>query len=111
LQAPSSAIGFVKTGQAVKLMFDAFPYQKYGVGSGTVTWVSTVPSESSVDSRNQTSTEPMFRVRVALDSVGFNRKLPDGRLRAGMKLSANLILEDRTLWEVFLGPILKTTRK
>jgi membrane fusion protein len=111
LQAPSSAIGFVKTGQAVKLMFDAFPYQKYGVGSGTVTWVSTVPSDTSVDSLKQGSTEPMFRVRVAIDSAGFNRKLPDGRLRAGMKLSANLILEDRTLWEVFLGPILKTTGK
>lgn len=110
LQAPSSAIGFVKSGQKVKLMFDAFPYQKYGVGIGTVTWVSTVPSEAALDSPKSGTSEPMFRIRVAIDSAGFDRKLPDGQLRAGMKLSANLILEDRSLWEVFLGPIFKATR-
>lgn len=107
LQAPSSAIGFVRSGQTVKLKFDAFPYQKYGVGTGTVTWVSTVPTEPGAESPRLASPEPMFRVRVAIDAAGFDKKLPEGQLRAGMKLSANLILEDRSLWEVFLGPIFK----
>ncbi len=107
LQAPSSAIGFVQKGQRVKLKFDAFPYEKYGVGTGTVTWVSTVPTATIPTPSRPGLAEPSFRVRIAIDSRGFDSKLPNGKLRAGMTLSANLILEDRSMWEVFLGPIFK----
>ena len=34
LYVPSRAIGFVKTGQRVRLLYDAFPYQKFGPGRG-----------------------------------------------------------------------------
>ncbi|MBV9882745.1 MAG: HlyD family efflux transporter periplasmic adaptor subunit, partial [Sphingomonadaceae bacterium] len=36
LYAPSRAVGFAHPGQQVRLLFDAFPYQKYGAGQGTV---------------------------------------------------------------------------
>jgi membrane fusion protein len=107
LLAPSSAVGFVKPGQNVKLKFDAFPYEKYGVGQGVVTWVSTVPTDHPVVDGKPATPEPVFRVRVSIDSRGFDKKLPKGQLRAGMTLSANLILEERSLWEAFLGPIFK----
>ncbi len=110
LFAPSSAVGFVKPGQRVRLMFDAFPFQKYGTGSGTVTWVSTVPSMPSGLLATDTDREPVFRVRVRIDSLAQGPALQAGRLRDGMTLSANLILEDRRLWEVFLDPILKAIR-
>ena len=35
----------------------------------------------------------------------------DRPLRAGMTLSANLVLERRSLWEVFLDPVLKAVRQ
>ncbi|WP_017671933.1 HlyD family efflux transporter periplasmic adaptor subunit [Blastomonas sp. AAP53] len=110
LFAPSSAVGFVKPGQRVRLMFDAFPFQKYGTGSGTVTWVSSVPSVQSGLLATDTAREPVFRVRVRIDSLAQGPALQAGRLRDGMTLSANLILEDRRLWEVFLDPILKAIR-
>lgn len=110
LFAPSSAVGFVKPGQTVRLMFDAFPFQKYGTGSGTVTWVSAVPSVQSGLQVTETAREPVFRVRVRIDSVAQGPAFQAGRLRDGMTLSANLILEDRRLWEVFLDPILKAIR-
>lgn len=110
LFAPSSAVGFVKPGQRVRLMFDAFPFQKYGTGSGTVTWVSTVPSEQSGLLGPSTAREPVFRVRVRIDRLTQGSAVQAGRLRDGMTLSANLILEDRRLWEVFLDPILKAIR-
>lgn len=110
LYAPSSAAGFVRPGQKVRLMFDAFPYQKYGTGSGTVTWVSTVPTPPVGLAQNGGTSEPVFRVRVAFDPDETASRFRTGQLRDGMTLSANLILENRSLWEVFLEPVLKAIR-
>ena len=110
LYAPSSAVGFVQPGQKVRLMFDAFPYQKYGTGSGTVTWVSSVPTNATGLKYTTSGGEPVFRVRVKIDSGSEGARFPAGQLRDGMTLSANLVLEDRSLWEVFLQPILKVMR-
>lgn len=109
LYAPSSAVGFVRPGQKVRLMFDAFPFEKYGTGSGTVTWVSTVPSVPA-GLQQPADSEPVFRVRVKINADQETLRFPAGRLRDGMTLSANLILENRSLWEVFFEPVLKTMR-
>jgi membrane fusion protein len=40
LYAPSRAAGFVREGQEVRLLYQAFPHQKFGTGEGVVTSVS-----------------------------------------------------------------------
>ena len=110
LWAPSRAIGFVQPGQEVRLLFDAFPYQKYGAGRGTVTAVAGVPTEPAALDPGLGITEPVFRIRVALDPRGLSGAAADRPLRAGMTLNANLLLERRRLWEVFLDPVLKAIR-
>ena len=40
LRLPQQGLARVGPGQPVKLMYDAFPYQRYGVRYGTVRWVS-----------------------------------------------------------------------
>jgi membrane fusion protein len=109
LYAPSRAIGFVRPGQEVRLMFDAFPYQKYGAGRGRVTWVSDVPTDPATLDAGLGITEPVFRVRVALEG-GLRDEAARNPLRPGMTLSANLLLEKRRLWEVFLDPVLRALR-
>jgi membrane fusion protein len=37
---PQAGLGRLKPGQGVKLLYEAFPYQRYGVRYGTVGWVS-----------------------------------------------------------------------
>ncbi|HEX8573762.1 MAG TPA: HlyD family efflux transporter periplasmic adaptor subunit [Allosphingosinicella sp.] len=103
LYAPSRAIGFVRPGQPVRLNFDAFPYQRFGVGRGTVTAVSRVPVEASAIDSDLGITEPVFRVRVRLD--GMPPRASGGQaLRPGMTLSANLVLERRSFWEILFNP-------
>jgi membrane fusion protein len=103
LYAPSRAVGFVRPGQEVRLLFDAFPYQKYGAGRGRVTAVSRVAVEpASIDSALKVD-EPVFRIRVAIDQAP--RVAGGERLRPGMTLSANLVLERRSLWEVLFKPV------
>ena len=110
LYAPSSAIGFVQPGQEVRLLFDAFPYQKYGAGRGTVTFVSDVITEPGALDPGLGITEPVFRIRVTIDPRGLSGAASQRPLRAGMTLSANLVLQRRRLWEVFLDPVLRAIR-
>ena len=64
LMLPERGLAQVRTGQAVKLLYDAFPYQRYGAQYGTLRWVS--PASSSA------SGAPTFRALADLgaDSVG-----------------------------------------
>jgi len=106
LYAPSRAIGFVAAGQKVKLMYEAFPHQKFGAANGRVISVSrTILSQSEMITPGTNNQEPFFRVRVALpDQVehAYGQVIP---LQPGMLLSANIQFDKRTLFEWLLDPI------
>jgi membrane fusion protein len=105
LYAPSRALGFVRPGQDVRLLFDAFPYQKYGLGRGTVMEVASVATDpGSIDPALGVE-EPVFRVRVSIIEVAPRVPNAEERLRPGMTLTGNLVLERRRLWEVLFNPI------
>ena len=110
LYAPSRALGFVRPGQEVRLLFDAFPYQKYGASHGTVTAVSRVPVEPGAIDPALGIDEPVFRIRVSIDRLPPRIGDAAARLRPGMTLSANLVLERRRLWEVLFNPIAAALR-
>lgn len=110
LYAPTRAVGFVHPGQEVRLFFDAFPYQKYGAGRGRVTAVSRVPIEPAALDSALGIQEPVFRIRVAIDQAVPRLADADTRLRPGMTLNANLVLERRSLWEVLFNPFRSLVR-
>ena len=110
LYAPSRAIGFVRPGQEVRLLFDAFPYQTFGAGRGRVTEVSRVPTEPSAIDAQLGIEEPVFRIRVAIERLAPRATAAQRELRPGMTLSANLVLERRSLWEVLFNPFLGAIR-
>ncbi len=103
---PSRAIGFVRPGQSVRVLYDAFPHQVFGASAGRVESVSAtavLPADlrAPVELR-----EPVYRVRVALAAqhvTGFGEARP---LAPGMMLKADIVLEERSLGEWLRGPIL-----
>jgi membrane fusion protein len=111
LYAPSRAVGVTKVGQRVRLLFDAFPYQQYGAGSGVVTEVSRVPTEPTNLDPGLGIEEPVFRIRVRIDELPPRVPVDRRSLRPGMTLGANLVLENRSLWQVLLGPIIGAVRQ
>lgn len=107
LYAPSRAIGFARVGQDVRLMYDAFPYQRFGSFAGRITAIShTVLAPNEVDAPIQGQVrEPVYRVRVALGDqaiTAFGQRVP---LQPGMTLAANLVLDRRTFLDWLLEPI------
>lgn len=111
LYAPSRAVGFVRPGQEVRLLFDAYPYQKYGAGRGVVTEVSRVHIEPTAIEADLGLQEPVFRIRVRIEGLPPRELRGDQPLRAGMTLSATLVLERRRLWEVLFNPVLGAVRQ
>ncbi len=108
LFAPSSAVGFVRAEQPVRLRFEAFPYQKFGHRPGHVVQVSRTPlaaNELAALSLPAMAAggEPMFRITVALDDVPAPEAMP---LSAGMRLQADVLLERRRLIEWLFEPLL-----
>jgi len=100
LFVPTSAAGFVKSGQDVNLRLDAFPHQKFGVVRGTVNTISRSvynPSELPISVALE---EPVYSVTVDIEeqSISFN----DDRfpLQAGMLLKADILLERRRMWRL-----------
>jgi membrane fusion protein len=108
LYANSRSVGFVRPGQDVRLRFDAYPYQQFGTGHGTVTAVSRVPTEPGAIEADLGFKEPVFRIRVRLDRMA--PRVPQGvELRPGMTLSAGLVLERRYFWEILFNPFRTAT--
>lgn len=103
LYAPSRASGFVAEGMPVQLQFDAFPFQKYGMGMGRVVRVS----RSTIDARDLppglSNNEPVYRLVVALDDSGAHRWAHP--LQVGMTLKADLLLEHRRIVEYLFAPL------
>lgn len=106
LYVSSRAIGFVAPGQPVRLLYDAFPYERFGPAWGEVEHIAnTVLMPGEVTAAVMVE-EPVYRVLVALerDTIdAFGRETP---LQPGMALSADIILEKRTFAEWLLEPVL-----
>ncbi len=116
LYAPSSAVGFVRAEQAVRLRFDAFPYQKYGHWPGQVLQVSRVPLAANELAglalpAQAAGGEPLFRITVALEersgaAFPATTALTPDALVPGMRLQADVQLERRRLLEWLFEPVL-----
>lgn len=105
LYAPSRAIGFAKPGQEVRLMYDAFPYQRFGSFSGRITSIShTVLAPREVDAAIEIK-EPVYRVRVNLSHQTVRAFGEAVALQPGMTLTSNIVLDRRSFLDWLLEPI------
>lgn len=99
LWLPSRAAGFVRPGNRVRLMYDAFPYQRFGVGHGLIAEVArapTAPGELPIPMRAE---ESLYRVLVNLDQQGVQGYGQIWHLAPGMRLTADIVLEQQSLIE------------
>lgn len=114
LYMPSRNVGMVTPNTRVVIRYDAFPYQKFGQFKGSVRDVSET-SINAADLPHATTssagTDSYFRVRVSLDKQEVNFRNKHYQLKPGMQLSANVMLEERTLAEWMFEPLLGMTAR
>ncbi|WP_417625033.1 HlyD family secretion protein [Paremcibacter congregatus] len=102
---PSRAIGFIRSNQKVRLMYEAFPHQRFGTAYGKVHSVSRsilrpedIPSAIGLQ-------EPAYKATIALNTQTVSAYGQEFGLRSGMTLSAEIIQERRSFLQWILEPL------
>jgi membrane fusion protein len=102
----SRGAGMLKKGQLVRLRFDAFPFQRFGMGKGRIRSVSsTVQTPDKVEDAVRLD-EPTYRVVVELEQQSISAFGKNYRLQSGMALTADIVLERRSMGAWLLSPLL-----
>jgi len=97
LTAPESGVPRLRAGQSVRLFFEAYPYERFGTGHGTIRWISPAAVASDEGER--------FVVHVALDAQALGASGSARPLRAGMSGQARVVVGTRTLIEFVFEPL------
>jgi membrane fusion protein len=111
IYAPTRAIGFVRPGQEVRLLYDAFPYQRFGSFTGRITSVSRTvidPRELSAPLKIE---DPVYRIGVMPETQSLAAFGEEMRLQPGMTLTANIILDRRSFLDWLLEPLNAVQRR
>jgi multidrug efflux pump subunit AcrA (membrane-fusion protein) len=94
---PQSGVPMVRAGQQVKLRFDAFPYQRFGVHFGTVRWLGPAGMQGSDSTA--------FRALVDLRGDSIRVRGQPRPLLAGMGGMADVVVGRRSLVSYAVEPI------
>jgi len=107
LLVPTQAMGFIREGQTVNIRYAAFPYQKFGLYSGVVAQVSqTILTPNETQDLPFPAQTAAYKVMVSLDAQVVDAYGLSMALKPGMQVSVDIRLEERSLWEWLLEPLL-----
>jgi hemolysin D len=89
---------FLREGLPVKLKFNAFPYQRYGVIDGTLEYVSPATKPSAATKL------PVYEARISLERDYYQVAGTRYPLRYGMTAAVEIIVRERRLIDLALDP-------
>jgi len=98
---PAAGVGRVRAGQDVRLLYDAFPYQRHGVRFAEIAWVGAASAASAV------SDTTAFRARARPDDRTIRIDGADRVLIPGMGGTARIVVERRRLITYAFAPLLQ----
>ncbi|HEV2799641.1 MAG TPA: HlyD family secretion protein [Pyrinomonadaceae bacterium] len=93
LTVPETGVGRIESGQAVKLLYRAFPYQRYGVRHGTLKRIEP------------TSQPGTFRAVVEIADASVRVQGQSRPLLAGMGGTAQMVVGRRSLMSYAFEPV------
>jgi membrane fusion protein len=110
LFVPTRAAGFIKPGQEVRVLYDAFPYQNFGTYKARVTRISRTILTAADIAAPVALKEPAYRVTAALERHDIEARGETIPLQADMLLRADIILDRRPLVAWLVTPLLDARR-
>lgn len=106
LFVPTRAVGFVRNGQEVRILYDAFSYQHFGTHQGRIVRVSQTILTPGDATGPVALTEPAYRVTATLERQTVEARGEAMPLQPDMLLRADIILDRRPIMAWILGPLL-----
>lgn len=104
--------GFLSVGLPVKVKFDAYPFQDYGVVPGRLSWISPDSRTSQSDTSTTPATPPQdfYEVEIELERNYIQNNERTVTLTPGQTAQAEVVIRQRRLADVLLAPF-KSLRK
>jgi len=99
IEIPNKSIGRIQPGLKVKIKFDAFPYQHYGILTGTILRVAS-------DSK-KIGPIYFFEATVSLDRAYVTKNEKQYPLFTGLTLLSEIVVEQKRIIEKLIDPIKK----
>jgi hemolysin D len=106
VEVDSLDVGYIKTGDAVNLKFDAFPFQKHGALDGKVRTISSDAFRREQVQPGQ-GNEAYYSARIAFGKATLRKMAPGARLLPGMTVSAEIVVGQRSVMSYLLWPLTK----
>jgi membrane fusion protein len=106
LLIPTSAIGFVEPGDEVRVRYDAFPYQHFGVQRAVLREVARSVLFDGDGYGPLRVSRPAYPATVDLLAQTITADARDVPLQSGMLFNADIILERRSILEWVFEPLL-----
>ena len=125
LRIPSRRRGFVEKGQIVRLKFDAFPYAKFGTYEARIDAISGTTMQSpmsapgmpgaagalgSAAGRSGGGSDGDYMAWATLRGTTFDYGQQHFEILPGMRATASIVVERRTLAEWVLAPLFRMIR-
>jgi hemolysin D len=114
-QMSSRESGFLNVGMPVKLKFDAYPFQTYGIVPGTLSWISpdskkrsAVPPDSKQTSENPALDSYELEVTLAQPYIQTAKKRIS--LTPGQTATAEVVVRQRRLIDFLIDPFRQLQR-
>ncbi|HHS1628293.1 TPA: HlyD family secretion protein [Neisseria meningitidis] len=118
LYVPSRAIGFVKPNDKVILRYQACPYQKFGHAEGHVISIAQTAlgaqewtNLGNIFTQTAQVNEPVYLIKVKLDNQHIRIYGTEKKLQIGMILEADILHENKRLYEWILDPLYQVMGK
>ncbi|RNJ89379.1 hemolysin D, partial [Neisseria meningitidis] len=118
LYVPSRAIGFVKPNDKVILRYQAYPYQKFGHAEGHVISIAQTAlgaqewtNLGNIFTQTAQVNEPVYLIKVKLDNQHIRIYGTEKKLQIGMILEADILHENKRLYEWILDPLYQVMGK
>lgn len=102
-QMPSSESGFLKVGMPVKLKFDAYPFQDYGIVPAHLHWVSPDTKKTQTPQGEVEN----FELEIRLDQSYIQAQNKHIVLTPGQSATAEVITRQRRIIDFILDPFRK----
>ena len=90
--------GFLREGLAVKMKFNAFPYQRFGFIDGVLEYISPATEPSA------TTKQPVYKGHVSLERDYYEVGGTNYPLRYGMSAIAEIVVRKRRMIDLALDP-------
>jgi|GEM_PF-5606127 len=99
IYAPTQTRARIKLNQKINIKFDAFPYQKFGLGSAKIKRISETIVKTEKIQIPLKNTQNYYQVEIELDHQFVNKSNPELKLTNGMNIIAEIPYDKRPIWQ------------